>query len=312
MITFAFPFKNQYINIFTEDFDLVQSANEDECVWKVESYDKFSAYLKYSIIDNCNISKQQLEAFLSDFRGSILSDSNELLTIILYKREKYEEYKCNAVLLKRDFKIGTHGLWESCKTRSLVLYNIDKDLNYDSPHIISLTEDITRIKICVYKSPMNIPVDTKSYIIPRAKQLPFPPNPDFPTSSFNEWKPKGYGIRSSFCVELIVDILRLQILFHNSKIVYEEEYETISHASMDPGPEWHYESTSWYINAIKKFYSLKDLEEYLDKTSEYAVDASNIVGFNHGNKFKIYRRGIFSNISVAEKALDVSFYEYWS
>ena len=101
---------------------------------------------------------------------------------------------------------------------------------------------------------------------------------------------------NSKSLRITVDKEALTISFYCQYIVSERTYETISHASFDPGPDEHVEVKKWKFKALRQFYSWLDLSNYIISKGLKKEASSS----NDCSRFDNYLLNNLASISISE------------
>lgn len=245
--------------------------------------------------------------------GSV-SNQGEIV-IKIFKEESLEEYfvdKMN-IFPKIDPKFNYFSSKAGIQIRWKKPSSGEKDY-YDTScfdndtQIIDIDSSIKQIIILPYFAPRCVKFNFKQYGVDTNTIGSLP--------SFDPYKHQGHGITLPI-YELPIEVNweNLHVAVEINKCIFSDEYESISHASMDPGPEIHYISTNWHLKALIAFSTKTDLMNFLDRypkrectfmelhfMSPYSETNQRFV-FTFGDKPK--------NKTILEKELNIVFYEYW-
>lgn len=237
------------------------------------------------------------------------------IVIKIVKEEYIEEYQVAKMeifpKLDRKFncyssKAGIQIRWSKPISEERSFYNtslFDKETN-----IIDIDSSVKQIIILPYFALHCLNFDFKQYGIQTNSIGRLP--------SYDSYKYKGHGFTSPI-YELPVEVNWESLLvgIEINKCVFSEEYESISHSSMDPGPETHYVSTNWHLKALIKFATKADLDAFLDKYPKREctfMDPHFIYPISKTNQCLVFTfRDKPKNKEMLEKELNIKFFEYW-
>ena len=191
-----------------------------------------------------------------------ITNSNNLI-IRIKSKENIEEYVVDsmAIFPKIDPRINCFSLRYGLQIRYLQVENENKNIYnksfYDNDvKIIDINPNVEQIIISPYFPQKCLKFNFKEYGI-NTKTIGSLP-------SFDPYKHKGHGITTSiYELPIEIDWERLYVGIEINKCVFSESYECISHASMDPGPDIHYESTNWHLKSLVAFSTKSDLIKFL-------------------------------------------------
>ena len=194
------------------------------------------------------------------------------------------------------------------QTDNSVKKDYDKSFFSDNVEIIDINQDVEQIIVLPYSDPRCLSFNFKEYGI-NINTIGSRP-------SFDPYKPEGYGLTTPiYELPIEIDWKNLYVGIEINKCIFSETYESISHASMDPGPETHYISTNWHLKALVAFSTKSDLNKFLSRYPKREctfMDSYFLTPFSKENQRLVFTFETKpKNKTILEKELNITFYEYW-
>lgn len=307
---------NNCYNLFSPCVELAVEKKNESYVLSTLNHKDYHIDLKVSNsqnIDGLNDLIADLGSGIIDFRTQIQASQNASIVLLLYRNNDIEEFRTSCIYIN-DIANKGHGYLEKGEL-TLFTANINENGTYTLADQIKIDESIRKIKILAYNAPRNCMVTPKHYGIqeyshPKASIISLIANPN---SVGLKSKASHIGCPcvyiNSKSLRITVDKEALTISFYCQYIVSERTYETISHASFDPGPDEHVEVKKWEFKALRQFYSWLDLSNYIiSKGLKKEVSSSNDC-----SRFDNYLLNNLASISISEVEdfLNISFYKEW-
>ncbi len=245
--------------------------------------------------------------------GSIANNGDVIIRII--RNNNIEEYIADSMMIYPKCEPRINAL--SSKTGIQIRYfpsdENDRNAYYKSffdtnVKLIDIDQSVDTIILTPYFPKKCLKFNYKEYGIDTRTVGTLP--------SFDSYRHKGHGTTTSiYELPIEIDWGKLYVGIEVDKCIYSESYECMSHASMDPGPDIHYESTNWHLKALIAFSTKADVENFLEiypKREPTYIDRHFLIPFS-----KEYQRFVFTfglepkKKSTLEKELGIRFYEYW-
>lgn len=300
-LKFQFAYNNHILPLISGSIKLIKSydaiGNFDLCTANHKEYNILvTNYIRKGISFDDALST--LNKGIHHFNGDIFCDKDNSMVIIVHTEKGRKEYLCDAVHIGKSITLtSSHHILHIEAYKSFV------HGDYVLSEAIELDDTLIGVELLAYKNPHQLPISiTTNEVLSNYPSIKLYERP------YDGGRLHGYGLRTypiTFLLE--VNWEKRQIFCSSRKTVDYYEYTTISHASMDPGPEEHSEQTTWEAKAMIQFYNYNDINAFISRCK----DIEEINWHKDKSNYSFYKSKEYASMKDAELDLGIKLIERW-